>query len=163
PRDSASWKAFVEVYGRMVYSHCRGRGLPHEDAEDVTQNVFAQVARAIRTFEYQPDLGRFRDWLGTVVRNEVCRNYAKKARTAARGGGDPEAALDAAPAREEYTAWNEAFSAHIFQAALARSRPHFRDDTWRAFELVWLENRPAEQVARELGQTIDWVYVAKSR
>ena len=37
------------------------------------QEVLAQVARSIRDFEYQPGRGRFRDWLGAVVRNKVCR------------------------------------------------------------------------------------------
>ncbi len=49
------------------------------------------------------------------------------------------------------------------QAALARTRPHFEEQTWRAFELVWLEKRPAAQVAQELNLRIDKVYVAKSR
>ena len=51
----------------------------------------------------------------------------------------------------------------MLRAALVRTRPHFEPTTWRAFELVWLENRPAAEVAREAGQPIDWVYVAKSR
>ena len=61
------------------------------------------------------------------------------------------------------TNWDAEFNAHILQMALGQCRPHFEAATWRAFELVWLENRPAMQVARELGQPIDWVYVAKSR
>ena len=44
-----------------------------------------------------------------------------------------------------------------------RSRPHFEEQTWRAFERAWLENRPAAEVAAELNVPIDRVYVAKSR
>lgn len=67
PKDAAAWQAFVEVYGPLVYGHSRRRGLRHEDAEDVTQRVFARIVDAIRTFAYQPDIGRFRDWPGTIV------------------------------------------------------------------------------------------------
>lgn len=37
PRDTEAWQTFVDVYGRLVYRHCRNRGLRHEDAENVTQ------------------------------------------------------------------------------------------------------------------------------
>src|SRR4051812_47542074 len=67
PHDSESWRNFVTVYGPLVFDHCRRRGLQAADAEDVTQTVFAQLARSLRTFEYRPEVGRFRHWLGTVV------------------------------------------------------------------------------------------------
>jgi RNA polymerase sigma-70 factor (ECF subfamily) len=164
PRDAEAWQTFVDVYGRLVYRHCRSRGLRHEDAENVTQEVFALVSRAIRGFEYRPELGRFRDWLGTATRNEINR-FLKKESRAARGGGgaEEEQALEGLAARAEDTAWTEEFNAHLLATALARSRPHFEEQTWRAFELVWLGRRPAAEVAQELNVPIDRVYVAKSR
>jgi RNA polymerase sigma-70 factor (ECF subfamily) len=164
PRDSEAWQTFVDVYGRLVYRHCRNRGLRHEDAENVTQEVFAQVSQSIRGFDYQPDLGRFRDWLGTVTRNEIHRFRKKDSRAVhGSGGAEEEPVLGSTPARGEDTEWTETFNAHLLAAALARTRPHFEEQTWRAFELAWLEKRPAAQVARELKAPIDRVYVAKSR
>jgi RNA polymerase sigma factor (sigma-70 family) len=163
PKDAEAWRAFVEVYGRLVYGHCRRRGLGHEDAEDVTQKVFVRIAEAIRTFDYQPDVGRFRAWLGTVVRNEINR-FLKKDSKNIRGQGDEgEALLENVVAPAADAEWTAEFNAHILQVALERSRPHFEAATWRAFERVWLEHIPGMQVAAEMGQPIDWVYVAKSR
>jgi RNA polymerase sigma-70 factor (ECF subfamily) len=164
PRDAQAWQTFVDVYGRLVYRHCRSRGLRHEDAENVTQEVFALVSRAIRGFDYRPELGRFRDWLGTVTRNEINRSLKKESR-AARGGGAglEEQALESLAARAEDTAWAEEFNVHLLATALARTRPHFEEQTWRAFERVWLDQLPAAEVARELNVAIDRVYVAKSR
>jgi RNA polymerase sigma factor (sigma-70 family) len=164
PSDAEAWKTFVDVYGRLVYRHCRSRGLRHEDAENVTQEVFAQISQSIRRFDYRPELGRFRDWLGTVTRNEINRFLKKEVRTArGNGGAEEERALADIAARGEDTAWTEEFNAHLLATALARSRPHFEEQTWRAFELVWLERRPAAEVANELKVPIDRVYVAKSR
>jgi RNA polymerase sigma-70 factor (ECF subfamily) len=164
PRDAEAWRTFVDVYGRLVYRHCRNRGLRHEDAENLTQDVFAQVSQSIRRFDYRPEIGRFRDWLGTVTRNEINRFLKKEVRMARGGGGvEEERVLDGVAAREEDTAWTEEFNAHLLATALARSRPHFEEQTWRAFELVWLEKRPAAEVAEELKVPIDRVYVAKSR
>jgi len=164
PRDAEAWQTFVDVYARLVYRHCRGRGLRHEDAENVTQEVFAQVSQSIRRFDYRPDVGRFRGWLGAVTRNEVNRFLRKDSQAVhGSGGGEGEDGLGRAAARVEDTAWAEEFNAHLLATALARSRPHFEEQTWRAFELVWLDKRPATEVARELGVPIDRVYVAKSR
>jgi RNA polymerase sigma-70 factor (ECF subfamily) len=164
PHDTEAWQTFVEVYGRLVYRHCRGKGLRHEDAENITQEVFAQVSQSIRAFDYRPDRGRFRDWLGTATRHEVHRFLKKEAR-APHAGGDAAAGdvLGNVVAREEDTNWDEAFQAHVLATALARCRPHFTDQTWRAFELAWLEKRPADEVAQELNLRIDKVYEAKSR
>ncbi len=162
PQDAAAWETFVAVYGSLVYGHARRRGLQHPDAEDVRQRVFARVMSAIRTFEYRPEVGRFRDWLGTLVRNEVNRFLRQESRgLAAAGAGDVHP--DDVEARREQTAWDEAFHAHVLRAALTRARPHFEDATWKAFELVWLQNRPAAAAAAELGVALDKIYVAKSR
>jgi RNA polymerase sigma-70 factor (ECF subfamily) len=164
PHDGQAWETFVAVYSPLIYGHCRKKGLHHEDAEDVTQKVFARVLRFIGGFEYRPETGRFRDWLGTLVRNEINRFLKQQTRAVrGQGGSDAEEMMERVEARGEETAWTAEFNAHILQTALGRSRPHFADDTWRAFEGLWRDNRPAPQVAQELGRPIDWVYVAKSR
>ena len=162
PKDAAAWQAFVEVYGPLVYGHGRRRGLRHEDAEDVTQKVFGRIVDAIRTFTYRPDIGRFRDWLGTIVRNEVNRFLAQSRKLIVGRGGEG-GGLETTEAPSADSAWEAEFNARVLEVALDRSRPHFEEATWRAFELVWRQNRPAVEVAQELGQPIDWVYVAKSR
>jgi RNA polymerase sigma-70 factor, ECF subfamily len=164
PADAAAWATFVDVYGPLVYAHARRRGLRHEDAEDVTQKVFARVNGAMRSFDYRPDLGRFRDWLGAVVRNEVYRFLAKETKTVGAANAVEDASvLDAVAAPAADTEWAAEFHAHLLHVALTRCRPRFEEPTWRAFERAWLEHRPAAEVAREFCQPIDWVYTAKSR
>jgi RNA polymerase sigma-70 factor (ECF subfamily) len=162
--DREAWKTFVEVYGPLVVDQCARKGLQPADADDVTQCVFARIVRSILTFEYRPEVGRFRAWFGTIIRNEIYR-FLKQETAQVRGAGENEAGnvLDDVAARVEDTAWETEFNAHLLRTALARSRPHFEEVTWRAFERVWLENRPVLEVAAELGRTIDWVYMAKSR
>ena len=59
--------------------------------------------------------------------------------------------------------WHEAFQARILQVALDHCKERFEAPTWLAFTRVWLDHQPANLVASELRQPIDWVYVAKSR
>src|SRR5262245_51158989 len=75
--DSASWQTFVDLYGPVLYRYARRRGLQDADATDVAQEVLAEVARCIRAFEYQPERGRFRDWLGTVLCRRLARFWEK--------------------------------------------------------------------------------------
>src|SRR5262249_55617213 len=72
PLDQAAWNEFVDRYGPMIFRWCRQQGLQGVDAEDVTQNVLLKLARRMRTFVYQPERGRFRDWLRTVFRGAWC-------------------------------------------------------------------------------------------
>ena len=83
--DAESWRTFVSIYAPLIYRSCRRRGLQDADAADVGQEVLAQVARSIREFEYQPGRGRFRDWLGAVVKNKVGRFLENEVR-GVRGG-----------------------------------------------------------------------------
>lgn len=158
PRDAGAWEQFVAAYGPLVYRSARRRGLSHADAEDVTQRVFARVLGGIRGFDYDRRRGRFRDWLRTVVRNEVFRYLGQE-----RGDSVLTALPDDTAAPADDPDWAGDFAASVLAAALERCRPHFEADTWSAFEAVWRHDRPAAVVAAELGRPVTWVYVAKSR
>jgi RNA polymerase sigma-70 factor (ECF subfamily) len=160
PRDSDAWVTFVDTYLPLIYRYARRMGLQDADAADVSQEVLTEVARRIRAFEYHPDRGRFRDWLGILVRRRVIRYLKKKDRSGVDPGeDDPGASVR----NHAGAAWTDAFNAQILGAALERARPHFEPVTWQAFERVWLEDRRASEVAAELQMPIETIYTAKSR
>jgi RNA polymerase sigma-70 factor (ECF subfamily) len=162
--DREAWQAFVDIYGPLIYRHSRRRGLQDADAADLTQEVLFQVSRSIQTFEYRPEQGRFRDWLGTVTENRI-RTFWTRQAGAVRARGETEQVdrLAQVKAGEQDTQWTEEFNQHILHLALTRIQPHFEEHVWRAFELVWRDDHPPAQVAGDLGQGIDWVYMVKAR
>jgi RNA polymerase sigma factor (sigma-70 family) len=163
-QDVASWRTFVDLYAPLIYRYCRRRGLQDADAADVGQEVLLQVARSIRTFEYQPERGRFRDWLGTVIHGKLVRWREKHGRDVnGAAGPDSEQFLAGVVSPEADTEWAAQFHAHVLGAALERIRPRFEPATWRAFELTWVEDRPAAEAAAAAGLQVAAVYVAKSR
>jgi RNA polymerase sigma-70 factor (ECF subfamily) len=163
-QDVESWRTFVDLYGPLLYRYCRRRGLQDADAADVTQEVLVQVARAMHDFTYQPERGRFRDWLGLLTHRKLLNWRAKQGReVAGTGGNDSGDALARVVAPEADNDWTAEFNQHVLRAALERIRPRFEPATWQAFELVWLENRPAPEAATTLGVPVAAVYVAKSR
>lgn len=162
--DRASWQTFVDVYGPLVHRYGRACGLQDADAAEVMQEVLLRVSTAIDKFAYDPRQGRFRDWLYTVTRNTLIIFQKKKAREVqASGSTDQADRLSHVASAEQDSLWTEAYHQHILQTALTRIQPHFEEPTWRAFELVWLQDRSPEEVARATGQTADWVHMVKSR
>ncbi len=160
--DAGAWTTFVDVYTPLVYGYLRRRGLQDADAADVAQEVMTEVARSVRTFEYRPERGRFRDWLGTLARRRLAR-FLERQRRGGAAAADGDGVLDEVAAPQAEPEWSDEFNAHLLRVALERVRPHFERATWDAFSRVWLDGRAAPAVAAELGLPVEAVYVAKSR
>jgi RNA polymerase sigma-70 factor (ECF subfamily) len=163
PADQASWGTFVDTYAPLVYRYARRRGLQDADCADVTQDVMVEAARCLGSFEYQPERGRFRNWLGTLTRRKLARFFRKSSRGgSAKGGADSDEPF-AEMAEQPDAAWNDEFNAQVLNVALERIRPEFEDFTWRAFQRVWRDSLPAVEAATELKLPLMTVYSAKSR
>jgi RNA polymerase sigma-70 factor (ECF subfamily) len=130
---------------------------------DAVQEVMRTLARALRSFEYDPARGTFRSWLYTVTRREVGRLLKRNARQPLSGGSAYVAILDNTPNESEERDWDLDYRLQLFEWACERARPDFNSQHWRAFTMTALEERPAEEVAAALETTVAAVYVAKSR
>jgi hypothetical protein len=75
-----------------------------------------EVARCIRNFEYRTEVGRFRDWLGVVVRRQISQCLEKQ-RSPAAGSTGAQAAPDDWPEGSPSTPldpeWYDAFKVAI--------------------------------------------------
>ena len=69
-KDHDSWQTFFERYVPMVRAWCAGKGLPHDDIDEVASSVLASLAQAMKDFRYNADQG-YRKWLKTVVNNRI--------------------------------------------------------------------------------------------
>jgi RNA polymerase sigma-70 factor (ECF subfamily) len=161
--DADSWRMFVDTYAPMVYRYCRRKGVQDADAVDVVQEVMTEVTRCIGSFHYQPERGRFRDWLGTVTRRKLVRFWRKKNRLAAADGETAAEEMDRLPVPPADAEWTEEFNTQIVKVALERIRQHFEPTTWQAFERVWLQNQQSAEAAAQLNLPIESIYKAKSR
>jgi RNA polymerase sigma-70 factor (ECF subfamily) len=162
--DAEAWSTFHEVYVPLIYRFCRARGLQDSDAADVSQEVLVRVVKDIRSFDYRPEKGRFRDWLGAITRARMARFFKKSLRRREETGRDDDGYGGDEPQSPAVSAlWDDEFNSHVLRMALDRARPHFEPATWRLFERAWIEHHAAADVAAELGVPIQAVYVAKSR
>ena len=164
PTDEQAWSEFVERYGRQVYAWCRQWRLQEADAEDVTQNVLADLARQMRTFEYQPS-GRFRSWLRTIAHRAWCDLLAsRKAATTGSGDSAVLGLLHSVEAGEDLLKHLDSeCERELLEAAMNQVRQRVESKTWEAFRLTAQEGLPGAEAAERLGLQVAAVFKAKSR
>jgi RNA polymerase sigma factor (sigma-70 family) len=166
PQDRAAWQQFVELYGSLVYSFARRRGLQDADAADLTQEVFLAVAQAQGRWQYNPTHGTFRGWLYGITRNKVAR-FLQRRRLQPAGSGDTNVqarlAEQPSPGPDPAEAWEEEFRMQLFRLAAAEVQDNFAPKTWQAFWGTAVEGKSAAAVGAELGMSVGAVYVARSR
>lgn len=164
--DDSGWQRFVDIYTPLI-RHWLGRySVSEADADDLTQEVLTVVLRRMPDFIHARRLGAFRRWLKTITVN--CLRDFWKARgkaPVAGGGSDFQRFLDALDDPESALSrtWDHEHDQHVTQRLLEYVKPLFKPKTWEAFERVALHGHPADQVAAELGLSVNAVVIAKSR
>ncbi|HLG43239.1 MAG TPA: sigma-70 family RNA polymerase sigma factor [Planctomycetota bacterium] len=84
--DRAAYNRLIEAYRTPVVELLRRQGFKAADAEDLTQEIFAEIVEKNLLRKAAPEVGRFRSLLIGVTRNAV-RNHLRKLGTKRRGGG----------------------------------------------------------------------------
>ncbi len=162
--DDAAWSQFVSVYTPLIFAFCRGRGLSETDAADVAQEVLKAVAKAIPRFSYDPRRSSFRNWLFTVVRSKLNNFFAAQARQPRSAGQTTvQEFVEGEPDRTIEETWQREYQANLVRWAAAQIRSEFKDPTWNAFWRTAILAESSDKVARDLGLTVNALYIARSR
>lgn len=161
----ADWKQLLDLYGPLLGGWLARLGVSAADHDDLIQEVLVVVVREVAEFERRRP-GAFRGWLRTILGNRV-RDYfrARAGRAVAAGGTDAGARLEelADPTSALSRIWDREHDQHVAARALDRVRVDFAEATWQAFVRQALEGRPAQEVADELGISLNAALIAKSR
>jgi RNA polymerase sigma-70 factor (ECF subfamily) len=158
-----AWDEFFQRYWRLIYGAARRRGCGEHTAEEIVQEVMLTIFRKRDVFRYDPNLGRFRDWLRTVVGNAVAE-YRRAPAQRIRGHGGLEEPLPELPADDPADQhWDKAFEESLLAALLEVVRREVTPETYQAFELTTLEELSGSQVARLTGLSRNAVYLARRR
>jgi RNA polymerase sigma-70 factor (ECF subfamily) len=162
PNETA-WRRMVDLYTPLIRGWLRRYSLNDSDCDDLVQEVLAVVVRRLPDFQRRPQIGSFRRWLRTISVN-CLRDFwrAQRFKPGNHEFGsilseleDPESALS--------KQWDQEHDRHVTQCLMEKIRPRFEAKTWQAFQRVALDGAPVDQVAAELGLTVNAVFIAKSR
>lgn len=170
--DNQSWRVFFDTYWKLIYGFAKGRGLSHEESQEVVQESIVAVAKNIGKFRYDPQVCRFKTWLLNVTRSKIANQFARRARQPVLAGNlNPDDSsrtdlLGRIP-DEQYgnweLTWDEEWQKNLMEAAINRVKRQVSIEQYQMFDLFVLKQWPASDVAKTLGVTIGHVYVAKHR
>ena len=164
--DERAWAEFTEIYGPLLNQLARRKGLQDADAQDLVQDVFRAVARAIEHFDPDPARGSFRGWLSRIAGNLIINLLAAQRRHP-RGTGDTDMQrmLEEQPdlLAEESALFESEYRKRLLSWAAERVRGSFSWAMWQAFWRTAVEGQPVKDVAKSLGMSIGTVYQYKSR
>ncbi len=169
--DTASWKEFYTLYRKLVFGLARRSGLPHADAEDVTQDVFKRVAETIHEFESDPARGKFRGWLMNLTRWRVANKFARAPQETKNRSAAPRdepstgtSTINRLPDPAQLDAeWELEWQRHLLDAACERISRRVQGRHFQAFDLYVRRRWPVLKVARELGMNVAAVYLIGNR
>jgi RNA polymerase sigma-70 factor (ECF subfamily) len=156
PSNRSGWDAFAARYRDRIGSWGRRNGLQAADAEDLAQGIVMLMRDKIGS--YDPEEGRFRDWLKTVTRN-ACVDFFRQAEKRRY-----RPLLDDPPARQDLERdLDDQARTEVLRVALEQVRSCVPPRDWQIFEETTFEKRPAAGLAEEHGIGRTAVYMVKHR
>ncbi len=166
----ARWAEFVARYSPMCRHYLR-RHFPSLETDDILQEAFAALAKALPNYHYDPrEKGHFRNYLVGVLRNkalmalrkqkrdeEMLADYANDMASRRLGGGMGGPRLSRPFAGD----WRQA----VFEIALQQlmADPSIHDRTKQIFVRTAIQQEKPEAVATALGVSRNVVDQQKRR
>lgn len=156
PNQPLAWARLVELYTPPLMHWAVKKGIRHEDAADLVQDVFVTLVQKLPQFTYDRQR-TFGGWLLKIRRNKWCDRLRRRGVPV-----DVEQDVRAVVAEPE-PAWEAEYRQHLVRRALELMQREFEVSTWRACWEVVVEGRKPSDVAAELGISVNAVYVARWR
>ena len=161
--DPHAWDEFFDRYWRLIFGYAKQGGCSDHTAEDIVQDVLATVFRERGVFCYDPQRGRFRSWLGTIVRNKIAEHRRRPNQRVRPRGGDSQATetWQSRDGLSAEAAWEAAFERNLLIALLDVLQSEMVPQRFQAFELFVFSDLSAKEVAEITGLTRHGVYNAR--
>ena len=160
--DATAWARFFDLYAGFVFAIARSKGLSSEDADDIVQGVFSELARKMPTFEYDRTKGKFRSYLlGLINWRILDKLKAERRESELNAAYCEEAKFAASVAAADFVEreWQNA----AYNEALRRLQAEARPDHFAAFVESTVEGLDTETVMRLHGMTRDNIYQIRAR
>lgn len=173
PDDARSWAEFHGLYRKLVFGFATRLGLQKADAEEVTQDVFNEIAQNISKFESNPERGSFRGWLLNLTRWRVmdrarAQQRADKRRAPRSAIADPErtSTIERLPdsrSEDADAVWEREWEHRVLEMALERLAARVDTRHFQVFEYHVVQGWPLGRIAKHLEINPATAYVINYR
>ena len=155
--DEISWDEFYLKYSPIVKAIACFKGLNEVDADDICQQVMMQFFKQSKTFKFDPDIARFRTYFGRIVRGRIIDHFRRKKEV-------PVAEFEAIPIDPDTEKlYMDEWRKMVIKEAEQELKTRVSPETFQAYQLYAVQDRPVEKVAAFLDCSTNQVYQAKKR
>jgi RNA polymerase sigma factor (sigma-70 family) len=164
--DAAEWARFVELYTPVIRQFVSLReDVGAADVDDMVQDIFVRLVDVLRKGAYRPEKGRFRAYLGAMVRRLLIDRHR---RALARGAGreisaDDIELLAETPDAAAYVDVRLKMARHAAAVEHVLSRTMLDKRTVAAYRAYALDGEPPAEIAARLGLTLNALRQIKCR
>src|SRR5262249_54749463 len=135
----AGWEEFYSIYRPLIFGVARQANLNAEEAEDVVQEVMAELRKRIHGFEPDRERGPFKAWLLNLVRWRIADQF-KKRLPIAQGAADSVMESQVSTSASSNTtcseeAWDEAVRQRLLEGAIERVRAQADEKQFQIFRV----------------------------
>lgn len=169
--DHPAWAEFHGLYDPMLRRWCGRFALDADAADELCQRIWIELMARMRTFRYDPTRG-FRKWLWRLFRSraiDLLRQrgaapvtlYEDLPADVVAGLADRGPAGCREPEGEPGSA--SPLLARLAEEAQAAVRARVDAETWRAYWIVAIEDRPIREAAEALDKSYTAIYTGYKR
>ena len=165
------WREFYDSYKPLILLCGDDHRLDADEKDELVQKVMCELfQRDIigkydpdrvpddEVFKHDPKRGRFRHYLRKIIHYQALKIIAQ------RSGGIPmDDAVDYSTDDAWEETWNGEWRRHVLNMALAELKGRIQPETYSAFEMYALQNRPVREVAKFHDMSVAAIYTARSR
>ena len=167
--DQEGWREFFDCYWKLIYSVALKSGFSDAEAQDVVQDTVVSVAKKMRHFRSDPEVGSFKAWLLVVTRSRIADRLRKRRLPIAQV--QPEASEETAiiervpnPDGPDLDAlWEAEWKKNLFDQAIDSVKKQITPKQFQIFDLYVLQETPLANITASLGVSAGQVYLAKHR
>ena len=144
--DQAAWDQIVRMHWRKVFNLAYKFVGRHDEAEDLAQDIFLKIFRALHTFDRRAN---FQTWLISISRNLCIDHYrsVRKERETMARDVDASDLMPVSRERGPYAELEQLDLRHLIRVALAELPPALRE----AVVLRDLQEFSYQEIADKLG------------
>lgn len=161
--DQQSWQDFCQIYERVIYDVAMKAGLRPVEAQEVVQETLLSVAKKIAGFDYDPEIGSFKNWLLKIAKRRIVDHLRKRPPMAEPDGAITIDQLSDGSGSVLESAWDQEWRGAVLEMARALVKRRVGEKQYKMFDLYVLRQLPLKKVTATLGVNAAQVYMAKYR
>lgn len=160
--DEVGWSEFFETYRKLVYSLAKQAGVPEGEQADIMQEVMLGVFHDGNFIYRREKHGKFRTWLGGIIRHKIGDHMAAKVKREKIGAKAAERELLKDEPPDFEAGFLKEYRDHLLGLALEELKSRVEPEIYETFALC-RTGCSDKEAARKLGIRSNTVTIRKRR